>query len=192
MAPPDFLWLWILLIAVGAVVVILALWWVHAYNRFIRLANDIEEADSTIEVFQKKRFDLVPNLVSTVEGYTKHETDVLEDVTAARTRVANAATPAERARGEQQLDQSLGRLFAVAEAYPDLKANTNFLQLQSQLDQIESEIASARRYYNANVKLYNTQLQTWPSRVIAERHGFSRKPLFEASAEEQQNVHVSF
>lgn len=185
--------IWIALIVVGIVVAVIAIWAVVIYNRFIRLANDIEEAASTIKVYEKKRFDLVPNLVTTVKGYAAHETEIFDSVTKARERVLSAKTPAEREEGEQQLSAAMGRLFAVAEAYPDLKASANFLDLQNQLGQIESEIASARKYYNANVKLYNTQLLTWPTRIIARRHGFTKKELYDVPDQAQtENIHVAF
>lgn len=185
--------LWIALIVVGVIVAIIAIWAVVIYNRFIRLANDIQEAASTIQVYEKKRFDLIPNVVRTVKGYAQHETDIFDAVTAARERVLSAKTPEERQSAQDALGAAVGRLFAVAEAYPDLKASANFLDLQGQLGQIEGEIANARKYYNANVKLYNTQLMTWPTRIIARRNGFTRQPLYEVpDAAQRENVHVAF
>lgn len=190
---PDGTTLWIALAVVGVIIAVIAIWAVIIYNRFIRLANDIEESASTIQVYEKKRFDLIPNLVRTVKGYAAHETDIFDRVTSARERVLSAKTPQERAEGEAALGSAMDRLFAVAEAYPDLKASANFLDLQAQLGQIEGEIANARKYYNANVKLYNTQLLTWPTRVIARRHGFTKKPLYEVPDQAQrENVQVTF
>lgn len=190
---PDGTTLWIALAVVGVIIAVIAIWAVIIYNRFIRLANDIEESASTIQVYEKKRFDLIPNLVRTVKGYAAHETDIFDRVTSARERVLSAKTPQERAGGEAALGSAMDRLFAVAEAYPDLKASANFLDLQAQLGQIEGEIANARKYYNANVKLYNTQLLTWPTRVIARRHGFTKKPLYEVPDQAQrENVQVTF
>lgn len=190
---PDGTTLWIALAVVGVIIAVIAIWAVIIYNRFIRLANDIEESASTIQVYEKKRFDLIPNLVRTVKGYAAHETDIFDRVTSARERVLSAKTPQERAEGEAALGSAMDRLFAVAEAYPDLKASANFLDLQAQLGQIEGEIANARKYYNANVKLYNTQLLTWPTRVIARRHGFTKKPLYEVPDQVQrENVQVTF
>ncbi|MBD5559896.1 MAG: LemA family protein [Clostridia bacterium] len=185
--------LWIVLGIVAAAAVIIIIWAVHAYNKFIRLSNDIDEAASTIQVFEKKRSDLIPNVVSAVKGYAAHETEIFDSVTKARERVLSAPDEAARQKSEEELGGALSRLLAVAEAYPDLKANTNFLNLQNQLEQIESEIASARRYYNANVKLYNTRLQTWPTSIIARRQGFTRRPLYEVpDPGELQNVKVAF
>lgn len=185
--------MWWLIGIIGAVAAIIIIWVITAYNKFIRLSNDIEEAASTIQVYEKKRSDLIPNVVSTVKGYAAHETEIFDNVTNAREKVLTAKTPEQREAGEAQLQGALNRLFAVAEAYPDLKASTNFLNLQNQLSQIESEIASARRYYNANVKLYNTRLQTWPTSIIARQHGFTRRPLYEVQdSADLQNVKVSF
>lgn len=183
--------LWILLGVVLMIAVAFLVWYVMTYNRFIRLHADIEEARSTIGVFEKKRYDLIPNVVASVKGYARHESQVFERVNAARERLAATATPAQRQADEAELAGSLRGLLALAEAYPDLKANTNFLDLQQQLNQVESDIASARRYYNGSVKLFNAMLQTWPSRVIARRQGFSREPYYETDPAEQQNVQVN-
>ena len=184
---------WIIVGIVGAVVAVIAIWAVVAYNKFIRLSNDIDEAASTIQVFQKKRSDLIPNVVSAVKGYAAHETAIFDDVTKARERELTAKTPEARAEAETAVSGALSRLLAVAEAYPDLKASTNFLNLQNQLAQIESEIAGARRYYNANVKLYNTRLLTWPTSIIARKQGFTRRALFEVDDPgDLNNVTVSF
>lgn len=189
----DLTALWIIIGIVAAVAVIIVIWAVHAYNKFIRLSNDIDEAASTIQVFEKKRSDLIPNVVSAVKGYAAHETEIFDQVTQARERVLSARNPEERQEGEAALGGALSRLLAVAEAYPDLKANANFLNLQNQLAQIEGEIADARRYYNANVKLYNTRLQTWPTSVIARRQGFTKRPMYEVpDAGDLQNVKVAF
>lgn len=189
----DLTVLWWILGIIGVVAAIIIIWVVHAYNKFIRLSNDIDESASTIQVFQKKRSDLIPNVVSTVKGYAAHETEIFDRVTSAREKVLTAKTPEQREAGEAELTGALNRLFAVAEAYPDLKASTNFLNLQNQLNQIESEIASARRYYNANVKLYNTRLQTWPTSIIARQHGFTRRPLYEVdNVQDLENVKVAF
>lgn len=180
-------------IIIGAVILILIIWFIASYNGFVRLKNSIEEAFSTMDVYLKKRYDLIPNLVETVKGYAKHEKETLERVMAARNAAASATTMEGRIEGENMLQGTLKSLFAVAEAYPDLKANTNFLELQGDLRRIEDEIANSRKYYNAIVKTYNTKREVFPSSIIAGIFRFEKKPLFEvAAAAERENVRVQF
>ncbi len=186
-------WLWILIAVVVAIVVIIVIWYIVAYNNFIKMKNSIEEAFATIDVYLKKRFDLIPNLVETVKGYAQHEKGTLEQVTAARTNVANSTTTEERLQNENILTGTLRSLFAVAEAYPDLKANTNFLDLQNQLNMVETDIANARKYYNANVRMFNTKLETFPTNLIARKFKFTKQPMFEVeNQQERENVKVQF
>ncbi len=188
----------LIVVAVVALVLAVALvaWWISASNKLIRLKNKVEEAWATIDVFLKKRFDLIPNLVETVKGYSKHESETLEKVVAARNIVGKAATSAERIAAENNLTNSLRTfLNAVSESYPDLKANLNFIDLQNQLKAIEGELESSRRYYNGMVKTFNTRIEVFPSRIVAQRMGdeYKKRPYFELdSAEERQNVKVSF
>lgn len=169
------------------------LWGIAAYNGFISLRNKIEEAFATMDVYLKKRFDLVPNLVETVKGYASHEKSTFENITKARTMAMNASSTEERMEGEGMLTNTLKSLFAVAENYPDLKANQNFLDLQQQLQGIETEIANSRKYYNAVVRDYNTKREVFPSVIIASLFSFGKKPLFEvAGEEERENVKVAF
>jgi len=189
----NLTWLWILIGVVVAVIVIIVIWYIWAYNNFIRMKNNIEEAFATIDVYLKKRFDLIPNLVETVKGYAQHESGTLEKVTAARNSVAGSSTTEERLQNENILSGTLRSLFAVAEAYPDLKANTNFMDLQRQLNQIETDIANARKFYNANVKEFNTRLLTFPTNLIARKFKFEKQPMYEVSdAQERENVKVQF
>ncbi|BDF59366.1 membrane protein [Christensenellaceae bacterium] len=186
-------WLWILIGVVAAIVVIIVIWYIVAYNNFIKMKNSIEEAFATIDVYLKKRFDLIPNLVETVKGYAQHEKGTLEQVTAARSNVANSTTTEERLQNENILTGTLRSLFAVAEAYPDLKANTNFLDLQNQLNMVETDIANARKYYNANVRMFNTKLETFPTNLIARKFKFTKQPMFEVeNQQERENVKVQF
>ncbi|MGI6153158.1 MAG: LemA family protein [Christensenellaceae bacterium] len=179
--------------AVIAVVVIIIIWYITAYNNFIKMKNNIEEAFATIDVYLKRRFDMIPNLVETVKGYAAHESKTLEQVTAARNAVASSQTTQERLDNENILSGTLRSLFAVSEAYPDLKANTNFLDLQRQINQVELDLANARKFYNANVKQFNTKLQTVPTNLIARKFNFEKQPMFEVSNEqERENVNVSF
>lgn len=179
-------------IIIAALVVILIIWFIVAYNRFIRLKNTIDEAYSTMDVYMKKRFDLIPNLVETVKGYAKHEKETLQGVTEARAAVMNSASPQERMNNEGVLSGALKSLFAVSESYPDLKANANFLDLQKQLQKNEEDIASSRKYYNAVVREFNTAIESFPSNIIAGMFHFDKKPMFEIQEEERQNVKVQF
>lgn len=180
-------------IAIGAVVLILIIWFIAAYNRFVRLKNTIEEAFSTMDVYLKKRYDLIPNLVETVKGYASHEKETLDRVISARNAAASARTVEDKVQGENALSGTLKSLFALAEAYPDLKANANFMQLQGELQRMEDEIASSRKYYNAVVKEYNIRCQSFPSSIVAGMFHFEKQPLFEVSSEaERENVKVQF
>ena len=187
-------------IIVGVLVVILAIsivvWWVKTRNEFVRLKNRVEEAMATIDVYLKKRFDLIPNLVETVKGFAKHESETLEKVIAARNLSMGAKTTEEKAAAANGLTSSLRTLFSVvSESYPQLQANTNFLDLQNQLKSIEGELESSRRYYNGIVKTFNTKLELFPANIVGKRmgEGYEKKEYFELdSPEERKNVKVSF
>ena len=181
-----------MLIAIGIIVVLIIIF-VVMYNGFIRLKNNCDEAFATMDVYLKKRYDLIPNLVEAVKGYAAHEKETLERVVAARNMAQGASTPEEKAAGESMLQGTLKSLFAVAESYPDLKANQNFMDLQGQLKAVEEDIANSRKYYNAVVKQFNTKCEVFPSNLIAGIFHFEKKPMFEVEAqEERQNVKVSF
>ena len=162
------------------VVVVLGLWAVMTYNRLVRRRNEVQEAWAGIDVQLQRRADLVPNLVETVKGYASHEQGVFEEVTRARAGLMNAGGPAEAGVADNLLQQALGKLFAVAEAYPDLKASDNFQSLQSELSGLEEEISFARRYYNALVEKLNTSIQTFPTLVLAGPFGFKPAEFFKA------------
>lgn len=174
--------------------VLIVLWLIMAYNGLVKLRNMAQEAWSGIDVQLKRRSDLVPNLVETVKGYASHEKTTLDQVTQARTAVVNAGggDTEERLKAENMLTSSLRSLFAVAEAYPDLKANTNFLQLQDQLSKIEDEIQMARRYYNGSARNLNNSVQQFPGMLIAGPMGFKIMPYYEADEAERVNPKVSF
>src|SRR4030043_1069379 len=167
----------ILLYILIGIIVIALLAGIAIYNKLIRLRNTVKSSWSDIDVQCKKRYDLVPNLVETVKGYASHEKAVFEKVTQARSAAMQAASPAEMAKAENMLRDTLKSLFAVAEAYPELKANVNFLQLQSQLQNLENNIESARRYYNAVVRDYNILIESFPSNLIASPFGFKKGGL---------------
>ncbi|GAB3872555.1 LemA family protein [Terrabacter terrigena] len=180
---------WILL----GLVVLLAVVGVVMYNGLIGLRNKVEEGWRQIDVELKRRHDLIPNLVETVKGYAAHERGTLEEVMQARSAaMSGASTPAAAAQAEGQLSQALGRLMAVAEAYPDLKANQNFLALQSELTSTEDRIASSRRYYNALVRQLNTKVESVPSNLVANMAGVKRAEYFETPATEAVVPSISF
>jgi LemA protein len=179
--------------ALAAVIVLAVIYYITTHNTLVELQNRISEAFSTMDVYLVKRSDLIPNLVATVKGYAKYESDTLEKVIEARGKVLGATSNADKLAAENELTGAISRLFALAESYPDLKANANFLSLQSDLKEMESDIASARRYYNGVVRRYNTMLQTIPSRFVASSMGLQREPMFEVADEKQrENVKVEF
>jgi LemA protein len=183
--------IWIIIAIVA--VVLLAV--VAIYNGLVRLRNRTNEAWSDIDVQTKRRYDLIPNLVDTVKGYAKHEKEVFEKVTKARTEAINAHGPAEQGKAENMLTDALKSVFAVAEAYPELRATENFQKLQDELSDTENKIMAARRFYNANVRDLNTKIETFPSNLIAGMFGFKQREFFaldEADAAAKDPVKVSF
>lgn len=175
------------------VLAVLVLWVIAAFNGLVTLTNRAKEAWSDINVQLKRRYDLIPNLVETVKGYAAHESAAFENVTKARAQAMGATTPAEHAAAENQLSGTLKSLFAVSEAYPELKANENFLQLQRELGDTEDKIQAARRFYNQTVMSLNTRIQSFPGNVFAGMFGFKQMDLFElASAAEAEPVKVQF
>ena len=174
---------------------ILVLWAVYVYNRFVGLVNRAEEAWADIEVQLKRRYDLIPNLVNTVQGYAKHESSAFENVTKARSAAMGAQGPtAEHAQAENMLTSALKSIFAISEAYPDLKANTNFLELQRELSDTENKIQAARRFYNTNVRDLNISVQTFPSNILARMFHFKEKTFFDLADTDiaQKPVEVKF
>lgn len=177
------------------VVVLIGLWLVVAYNGFVTLVNRAKEAWSDIEVQMKRRYDLIPNLVDTVKGYAAHEQTAFQKVTEARSAAMGAQTMAEHAKGENMLTDALKSLFAVAEAYPDLKANANFLELQRELADTENKIQAARRFYNQTVMALNTGLEQFPGNIVGGLFKFGTREFFELEEGEQaarQPVKVAF
>ena len=180
----------IIVTIIVVIIVILVVDTIAMYNSFIKLRNNCEEAFSTMDVYMKKRFDLIPNLVETVKGYAAHEKETLEKVIAARNSIQSATTVEEKMARENVLQGTLKSLFAVAEAYPDLKANTNFLDLQDQLKSVEEDIANSRKYYNAVVRLYNNKVQVFPNNIFSKILGFKREDMFEAKESERESIQV--
>lgn len=184
---------WVLVGVAVVVVLAIIIWIIAGYNALIRLRNNNEEAFSTMDVFMKKRYDLVPNLVNTVKGYAKHESETLENVIQARNLANGATSTEEKLKAEKDFSSALSRLLVVAENYPELKANTNFLDLQTQLKTLEIEIANSRKYYNGNVKIYNNKVQMFPSNIIAKMFRFKKAAMFEITNQEERNaVKVEF
>lgn len=179
----------IILLAIAGIIV---LWVIVTYNRFVGLKNRIDNAWAQIDVQLRRRYDLIPNLVETVKGYASHEKEVFEKVTQARASMANAQTVKEQSEAQNMITGALKSLFAVAEAYPELKANENFMMLQEELAGTEGKIAYARQFYNDNVMQYNTMLETFPANAIGSTFGFKSRDYFEADAAAQKPVEVQF
>src|SRR5436190_7773995 len=181
----------LLLILVGMIVVA-GFWLMSAYNGLVVLRQAVKNAWAQIDVQLKRRHDLIPNLVNTVKGYAAHEKETFERVINARARATSAGSPAEVIKAEGELSSALARLLAVSEAYPELKANQNFLSLQEELTSTENRVAYARQFYNDNVTKLNTQIQTFPTVVIAGMFGFKDEPFFETPSEEKEAPKVQF
>lgn len=179
-----------LILVIALAVVVIAI--IAMYNGLIRLRNRVDEAWSDIDVQLKRRHDLIPNLVNTVKGYAAHEKEVFDKVTQARAAAIGAGTAEAKGQAENVLSGALKSLFAVAEAYPDLKANQNFLELQRELTDTEDKIMAARRFYNGNVRDFNTKIQVFPTNLIAGMLNFTKRDFFQAEASEKENVKVEF
>jgi len=181
------------LIVILAIIVLIILWLIAVYNSLIRLKNRVKEAWSDIDVQLKRRYDLIPNLVETVKGYMKHEEGVLIKVTEARASAMKAQGIAEKGKAENMLSETLKSLFAVAESYPDLKASQNFLQLQDEISDTENKIQASRRFYNGQVRDFNTKIEVFPTNMIAGMLHFKAFDFFEiGDAKERENVQVKF
>lgn len=182
--------MWIFLIVIAVIAVIL----IGIYNSLVRSKNRVDEAWADIEVQLKRRYDLIPNLVNTVKGYATQESSVFEKVTEARTRAMGAQNLSERGQDENMLSGTLKSLFAVAENYPELKSNQNFMQLQSDLTDTENKIQAARRFYNGNVRDFNTKIEVFPTNLFASMLGFTKRAFFDIddNGPESQNVEVKF
>lgn len=176
------------------VVVLAVFWFIFAYNRFVKLMTRTKEAWSDIEVQMKRRYDLVPNLVTTVKGYAEHESGTLEKVVQARNVAMQARTTGEHAEAENMLSSTLKSIFALSESYPDLKANTNFLELQRELADTENKIQASRRFYNTNVRDLNISVDTFPGNVVAKIFSFSKMEFFDLDQNEaaREPVKVQF
>ena len=175
------------------IVLLLVLAFIGIYNGLIKLRTQTEEAFSTMDVYMKKRYDLIPNIVNTVKGYAKHEKETLSQVIELRNKAAGSKTDDDKIKADGELTGAISKLFALAESYPELKADKNFLDLQNSLKGIEDEIANSRKYYNAIVRDYNIKCQAFPSNIVAKMFKFEKKALYEIeNVAERNNVKVEF
>lgn len=179
-------------IAIIVVIILLVLWVISTYNGLVTLRNKVKDQLSQIDVELKRRFDLIPNLVETVKGYAKHEKETLEGVIAARNSYVSASSTEDGLKADGELSKAITKLFALAESYPELKANNNFNQLQNELSEIEQKIVYARQFYNDSVLKLNNKVEMFPSNLIAKMFGFKQEKYFEATSEERENVKVKF
>ena len=177
---------------IGIIVVVLVLYFITSYNGLVRLRNMVKDQWAQIDVLLKRRADLIPNLVETVKGYAKHESGTLEAVIAARNKAVNAKGAEDEMKANGELTGALNKLFALAESYPDLKANTNFMDLQNNLKETEDKISYARQFYNDAVLKYKNKLEVFPSNIVAGIFGFKPEPFFEATDSEKETPQVKF
>ena len=172
------------------IVALLLVYILVTYNEFVKTNNIVKEAFSTMDIYLKKRWDLIPNLVEIVKGYAKHEKETFNEITTLRTNSYDNMSISKKIDVNEQLTQDISKIMAISENYPELKASENFLQLSKDLTQIEDEIANSRKYYNGSVRILNTKIQMFPSNIVAGMFGFKEANMFEANAEEKNNVKV--
>ena len=180
------MWIYVII----AIIVIIIVYVFVLYNSFIKLNNKVKEAFSTMDVYLKKRWDLIPNIVETVKGYTKHEKDTLKEVIELRNGGYDNLSDEEKIKTNEQVSNGISKIMALVEAYPNLKANENFKDLSSQLKKVEEDIANSRKYYNGIVRIYNNKVEMFPNNIFAKLFGYKRKAMFEVSANERENVRV--
>lgn len=173
-----------------AIIVLIVLYVLVVYNKLISLNNKVKEAFSTMDVYLKKRWDLIPNLVESVKGYAKHEKNALEEITKLRNKTYDKMSNDEKIKANEQLTGNINKIMAIAESYPDLKASENFINLSKELSNVEDEIANSRKYYNAVVRIFNNKVQMFPSNLIAHMIGYTSKAMFEANENERNNINV--
>ncbi len=180
--------MWLYMIIAIVVIILIALF--ITYNSFVKLNNKVKEAFSTMDVYLKKRWDLIPNLVETVKGYAKHERNTLEKIIELRLKSYDNMSNDEKLKTNEQLSKGITKIMAVVESYPELKASKNFKDLSNQLIKVEDDIANSRKYYNGTVRIYNNKVEMFPSNIIAKIFGYKPKNMFEASETERENVKV--
>ena len=182
----EIMWIYVVL----AIVVLLLIYVLIVYNNFVKLKNKVKEAFSTMDVYLKKRWDLIPNIVETVKAYSQYEKDALREVVELRNNTYDKMSDEDKIKTNEQLSSGIQKIMALAEAYPDLKASQNFQNLSNQLAKIEEDIANARKYYNGVVRIYNDKVEMFPSNILAKVFGYKVKAMFEADASERENVKV--
>ena len=182
------MWVYILI----AVIVLIVIYVLVCYNSLVRLRNKVGEAFSTMDVYLKKRWDLIPNLIETIKGYTKHESETLKEIVELRNSAYDNMSSDEKINANEKISNGINKLMALAESYPDLKASENFRDLTNELSKVEEDIANSRKYYNAVVRSYNNKVQVIPSNIVAKLFGFKPRAMFQAAEAERQNVKVEF
>jgi LemA protein len=182
-------------VAIGgavALVLIILIWVISTRNKFVRMEQDIESSESRIDVYLTKRYDLLTKMLDSTKGYAKHESETLEKVIQARSNYSNAKTDAEKVEASKEMSRGVMSIMALAESYPDLKANTNFVDLQEQLKEVEDKIGFARQFYNDSVLMYNNKIEMFPSNLVALIFKFNKEAFFETDEKERENVQVKF
>ena len=182
----EIMWIYVVL----AIVVLLLIYVLIVYNNFVKLKNKVKEAFSTMDVYLKKRWDLIPNIVETVKAYSQYEKDALREVVELRNSTYDKMSDEDKIKTNEQLSSGIQKIMALAEAYPDLKASQNFQNLSNQLGKIEEDIANARKYYNGVVRIYNDKVEMFPSNILAKMFGYKVKAMFEVNENERENVKV--
>lgn len=180
------MWIYIII----AIVIIITIYTFSLYNSFIKLNNKVDEAFSTMDVYLKKRWDLIPNIVETVKGYEKHENNTLKEIITLRNSTYDNMSNDEKIKTNKELSKGINKIMALAENYPDLKANENFKDLSNKLTKIEDDIANSRKYYNGVIRMFNDKVEMFPSNIFAKLFGYKSKSMFEANANERENVKV--
>ena len=182
------MWIYIVI----AVIVIIVLYALITYNNFIKLKNMVKEAFATMDVYLKKRWDLIPNIVETVKGYAKHEENTLKEVVELRNSSYDSMSDDEKVKANQKISKDINKIMLLAESYPDLKASTNFQDLSRELSKVEEDIANSRKYYNGAIEMFNNKVEMFPSNIFAKLFGYKPKEMFETDEQERENVKVSF
>ena len=182
------MWIYIII----TIVVIIVLYALITYNNFIKLKNMVKEAFATMDVYLKKRWDLIPNIVETVKGYAKHEENTLKEVIELRNSSYDSMSDNEKVKANQRISKDINKIMLLAESYPDLKASANFQDLSRELSKVEEDIANSRKYYNGVVEMFNNKVEMFPSNIFAKLFGYKPKEMFETDELERENVKVSF
>lgn len=182
------MWIYIVI----AIIVIIIIYAFITYNNFIKLKNMVKEAFATMDVYLKKRWDLIPNIVETVKGYAKHEENTLKEVVELRNSSYDSMSDDEKVKANQRMSKDINKIMLLAESYPDLKASTNFQDLSRELSKVEEDIANSRKYYNGAIEMFNNKVEMFPSNIFAKLFGYKPKAMFETNEQERENVKVSF